>query len=96
MKNWLAAIRLKTLPLALGSIILGSWIHAFSFEFNIFMWSCITAILLQILSNLANDYGDYTKGSDRHRNDRQPSEGTISPRAMIIAIGTFALGALIC
>ncbi|MDC0579918.1 1,4-dihydroxy-2-naphthoate octaprenyltransferase [Bacteroidia bacterium] len=95
MKNWLAAIRLKTLPLALGSIILGSWIHAFSFEFNIFMWSCITAILLQILSNLANDYGDYTKGTDRHRNDRQLAEGTISPRAMLITIGIFALGALI-
>lgn len=94
MKKWIAAFRLKTLPLALGAIILGSWVNDFSFDFEIFLFASITAILLQILSNLANDYGDYIKGTDRHRKDRQLAEGTISPRSMIVAIILFALGSL--
>tara|TARA_B100001059_G_scaffold102873_1_gene102659 strand:+ start:8390 stop:9259 length:870 start_codon:yes stop_codon:yes gene_type:complete len=95
MKKWIAAFRLKTLPLALGAIILGSWVNDFSFDFEIFLFASITAILLQILSNLANDYGDYVKGTDRHRKDRQLAEGSISSRSMIIAIILFALGSLI-
>ena len=95
MKKWIAAFRLKTLPLALGAILLGSWVNDFSFDFEIFLFASITAILLQILSNLANDYGDYIKGTDRHRKDRQLAEGTISPRSMIVAIILFALGSLL-
>lgn len=95
MKKWIAAFRLKTLPLALGAIILGSWVNDFSFDFEIFLFASITAILLQILSNLANDYGDYVKGTDRHRKDRQLAEGSISSQSMIIAIILFALGSLI-
>ena len=95
MKKWIAAFRLKTLPLALGAIILGSWVNDFSFDFEIFLFASVTAILLQILSNLANDYGDYIKGTDRHRKDRQLAEGTISPRSMIVAIILFALGSLL-
>ena len=94
MKKWIAAFRLKTLPLALGAIILGSWVNDFSFDFEIFLLAGITAILLQILSNLANDYGDFIKGTDRHRKDRQLAGGNISPRSMLIAIVLFALGAL--
>ena len=95
MKKWIAAFRLKTLPLALGAIILGSWVNDFSFDFEIFLFASITAILLQILSNLANDYGDYIKGTDSHRKDRQLAEGTISPRSMIVAIILFSLGSLL-
>ena len=95
MKKWIAAFRLKTLPLALGAIILGSWVNDFSFDFEIFLFASITAVLLQILSNLANDYGDYVKGTDRHRKDRQLAEGSISSQSMIIAIILFALGSLI-
>lgn len=95
MKKWIAAFRLKTLPLALGAILLGSWVNDFSFDFEIFLFASVTAILLQILSNLANDYGDYIKGTDRHRKDRQLAEGTISPRSMIVAIILFSLGSLL-
>jgi len=70
MKNflvtWLEASRPKTLPLALVSILTGS---ALAFSVGQFSWliaflSLITATLLQILSNLANDYGDAVKGTD--------------------------------
>jgi 1,4-dihydroxy-2-naphthoate octaprenyltransferase len=95
MNNWIAALRLKTLPLALGAIILGSRLHDSSsaynleFEFSIFLFAAITAICLQILSNLANDYGDFIKGTDKNRSDRQLASGTIKPAAMLRAIYLF-------
>jgi len=69
-------------------------VNDFSFDFEIFLFASITAILLQILSNLANDYGDFVKGTDRHRKDRQLAGGNISPRSMLITIVVFAIGAL--
>jgi 1,4-dihydroxy-2-naphthoate octaprenyltransferase len=94
MKHWLAAFRLKTLPLALGAIILGSRLHELAFDFHIFLFAGLTAIFLQILSNLANDYGDYVKGTDKHRKDRQLSGGNITPEAMKVAMILFGLFAL--
>lgn len=66
---WLSSLRLKTLPLAISAIMLGNslayWQHAF--DWRIFVLTLVTAVLLQILSNLANDYGDALKGSDQQR-----------------------------
>ena len=67
---WFEAFRPKTLPLALISITTGSAL-AYSnghFSFIILLLALATATLLQILSNLANDYGDSLKGTDNeHR-----------------------------
>ena len=63
---WLDAARPKTLPLALVSILTGSAL-AYSvglFSAAISILALVTATLLQILSNLANDYGDAVKGAD--------------------------------
>lgn len=63
---WWEAFRPKTLPLALVSIVTGSTLaHANGhFSLIIMLLSLVTATLLQILSNLANDYGDAQKGTD--------------------------------
>lgn len=63
---WLDAARPKTLPLALVSILTGSTLAFSSGHFSIVvtLLALITAVLLQILSNLANDYGDSVKGTD--------------------------------
>ncbi|MGB1037538.1 MAG: 1,4-dihydroxy-2-naphthoate octaprenyltransferase, partial [Bacteroidia bacterium] len=95
MKHWLAAFRLKTLPLALGAIILGSSIDSSSFDWSIFFFAALTAICLQVLSNLANDYGDFVKGTDKHRTDRQLAGGTITPKAMKSAIVILTLGSFL-
>ncbi|MDC0610087.1 1,4-dihydroxy-2-naphthoate polyprenyltransferase [Vibrio sp.] len=63
---WFDAARPKTLPLALVSIFTGS---ALAYSMGTFSWivavlAFVTATLLQILSNLANDYGDAVKGTD--------------------------------
>ncbi|MGA0373344.1 MAG: 1,4-dihydroxy-2-naphthoate octaprenyltransferase [Flavobacteriaceae bacterium] len=63
---WLAAARLRTLPLSLAGIITGNAI-AFkdeSFSKGIFILSLLTAIAFQIISNFANDYGDGIRGTD--------------------------------
>ncbi len=70
IKAWLYAFRLRTLPLAFSSIFTGSSI-AFAENKNDFAWNVLllcllTTLLLQILSNLANDYGDSEKGTDNY------------------------------
>lgn len=63
---WIEAMRLRTLPLATASIILGSALAAYhhGFKTSVFILSMVTALLLQILSNFANDYGDAVHGTD--------------------------------
>ncbi|WP_413701182.1 1,4-dihydroxy-2-naphthoate octaprenyltransferase [Psychromonas sp. KJ10-10] len=88
---WLGALRLRTLPLAASSIIVGAGIAVNQQVFNlsIFLLSLITALLLQILSNLANDYGDSVTGADdvnRVGPERAMQTGVISHSAMKHAI----------
>lgn len=63
---WIDSFRLKTLPLALSAIFVGNALAYRQQHFNIWIMllTLLTATLLQILSNLANDYGDAVKGSD--------------------------------
>jgi len=71
VKIWLEAFRLRTLPLSLSCILMGSFLAAYKgfFRTDIFLLSVLTTVLLQILSNLANDYGDTIHGADNK--DRQ-------------------------
>ena len=64
---WLLAIRPKTLPAAVGPVIVGS---AFAYADQSFRLgpaiACfLAALLLQIGSNLANDVFDFEKGADQ-------------------------------
>ena len=66
VNSWISAFRLRTLPLSLSSILMGS-IIAYShekFTLSIAFLAITTTIFLQVLSNLANDYGDSKKGTD--------------------------------
>lgn len=88
---WIAAFRLKTLPLALSNTILGSALAAGDekFRWPVFALAAITTILLQILSNMANDYGDFVNGKDtaeRIGPKRMVQSGEISPATMLRGI----------
>ena len=65
---WIASLRLKTLSLACCGIILGGSLAAVAGEgawrFSVWVTALITAVSLQLLANLANDYGDSLKASD--------------------------------
>lgn len=96
VKPWLKAFRLRTLPLALSCIAMGGILAASSgaFQWNIFLFSIVTTIFLQILSNLANDYGDSIHGADsadRKGPSRAVQSGAITPGQMKTAIIIFVL-----
>jgi 1,4-dihydroxy-2-naphthoate polyprenyltransferase len=67
LKIWLKAFRLRTLPLALANAVMGSFLALFNggFRWIIFILTILTITFLQILSNLANDYGDAVSGADK-------------------------------
>jgi 1,4-dihydroxy-2-naphthoate octaprenyltransferase len=97
---WLHAFRLRTLPLATASIALGSFLAAAenSFNLRVALLCFATAVLLQILSNLANDYGDSLHGADSgHRKGpiRAVQSGQISRAAMRNALVIFTALCLI-
>ncbi len=93
---WIAAMRLRTLPLALACIVLGSFLAAaeFLFRWPVTILCIVTAVFLQILSNLANDYGDSVHGADhveRAGPKRAVQSGQITSDEMKRAMLIFAL-----
>ncbi|MEO8068103.1 MAG: 1,4-dihydroxy-2-naphthoate polyprenyltransferase [Flavobacteriales bacterium] len=105
MKHWIQAFRLRTLPLAVSSILVGSALAYVADHFRysgpgqfkpiVLVLALVTAILLQVLSNLANDLGDHQHGTDnkdRIGPQRAVQSGAISPSAMKRAM--FICGAL--
>ena len=91
IKSWLSAARLRTLPLSLSGIILGSFL-AYSegyFNLSILILAILTTVGFQVISNFANDYGDGMKGTDNEDRIgpvRAIQSGEISPKQMLNAI----------
>ena len=96
MKHWIEAARLRTLPLALASMLMGCFLAAINgyFDIKIVSLTILTAVLLQILSNYANDYGDSIHGAD-HKDrvgpKRAVQEGKISSTQMRKAVILFSI-----
>lgn len=91
IKPWLSAMRLRTLPLSVSGIILGSCFAYYNGHFNplILTLAILTTISLQVLSNLANDYGDGVRGTDNEERvgpQRALQSGKITPDEMFEAI----------
>ncbi|WP_099131890.1 1,4-dihydroxy-2-naphthoate polyprenyltransferase [Xenorhabdus ehlersii] len=87
MQAWLESLRPKTLPLAVAAVITGSALASWTghFKWPVALLALLTAALLQILSNLANDYGDVTKGSDTEKRigpNRGMQKGLITAKQM--------------
>lgn len=100
---WLESLRPKTLPLAIAAIIVGSVLAWWQGHFDplVTLLALVTAGLLQILSNLANDYGDAIKGSDTPERIgplRGMQKGAITQaqmkRALMITVGLICLSGL--
>lgn len=104
-KAWFEAARLRTLPLSVSGILVGSF-YAYSQQKETYNWAILgfallTTLGLQILSNFANDYGDGVKGTDNENRigpKRAIQSGAISIKAMkqgIIITSLFTLIAAI-
>ncbi len=104
MKHWIQAARLRTLPLSVSGIIVGSayaYHQGFS-DWRIVVLALLTTLGLQVLSNYANDYGDGVKGTDVNRigEKRLVAAGVITAEQMkkaviITAFLTFIIALLL-
>jgi len=91
MKHWLQAARLRTLPLSISGIIVGSAVAAYynQFDLLVFITAILTTVGLQVISNFANDYGDGVKGTDNEDRigpQRALQSGMITAQTMKKAI----------
>lgn len=94
MNPYIQSLRLRTLPLSVAGIILGSGLayQAVSFRWSVFSLAFLTALCLQILSNLSNELGDAQKGTDSDQQGRAAyglQAGTITEKQMKTMIGIF-------
>lgn len=104
MKHWIQAARLRTLPLSVSGIIVGSAYayHQGYSDWRIVVLALFTTLGLQVLSNYANDYGDGVKGTDDNRigEKRLVAAGVITAQQMkkaviITAVLTFIIALLL-
>jgi 1,4-dihydroxy-2-naphthoate octaprenyltransferase len=101
MKNWMLAIRPKTLFASLAPVVLGlavAYVETQKLNAVIAALTILCALVLQIASNLANDYLDALRGVDNETRlgpTRVTSSGLISLTAMknsLILALTIAFG----
>ncbi|WP_087137852.1 1,4-dihydroxy-2-naphthoate octaprenyltransferase [Elizabethkingia meningoseptica] len=106
MIEWIKAARLRTLPLSLSGIILGSLMAKWklnaigeSWDVWVFVMALVLTLLYQVLSNYANDYGDGVKGTDKKRigeaEARAVASGKISAKQMRNAVILFSVLSLV-
>lgn len=94
MNPYIYSLRLRTLPLSVAGIILGSGLSygSGSFSWIVCIFAILTAMSLQILSNLSNELGDAQKGTDTDQQGREAyglQAGTITVTQMKAMIGLF-------
>ena len=97
MKEWIEAMRLRTLPVSVAGVVAGTGCAVFHHGFSLVpMMICLFfAVIAQIASNFANEYYDFKKGLDKKGREgfrRGVTEGDIAPEAMRKA--TFTLLAI--
>lgn len=94
IKPYITAMRLRTLPQSLAGVSLGLLLATADYRVNpwVAFFTLLTAAFLQILSNTANELGDFQKGTDRLEDRKGPaytlSQGLISEKgykAMVMA-----------
>jgi len=98
--DWIGAARLRTLPLAIAPVILGTGAAQVTdreLHWVIALACLAVAVLLQVGVNFANDYSDGIRGTDAVRVGpaRLTASGRVSPRQVLIAaLVFFALAAV--
>jgi 1,4-dihydroxy-2-naphthoate octaprenyltransferase len=86
-RTWLRAVRLRTLPAAIVPVAVGTAVAARegAFRPGLAAIALAAAVLIQVGTNLVNDWGDFRRGADGpHRRGpvRVTQAGLVSPRAV--------------
>jgi 1,4-dihydroxy-2-naphthoate octaprenyltransferase len=89
-RDWISAARLRTLPLAITPILIGTGAAILVdglFHWVIALFCLLVSVSLQIAVNFANDYSDGIRGTDDHRVGpaRLTASKKASPRAVLTA-----------
>jgi 1,4-dihydroxy-2-naphthoate octaprenyltransferase len=100
--DWVSGARLRTLPLAIAPVALGTGAAIVASDPGVYHWvrallALVVALCLQIGVNYANDYSDGIRGTDEHRvgPSRLTASGRAKPRAVLtVALVFFALAAV--
>lgn len=100
LQHWLLATRPRTLPAAVAPVVLASALAAYAGHFrgDVLVATLAISLLLQVGTNLANDYFDFVKGADTEERIgpvRVTQSGLIPPRTVRNAmLFVFALSAI--
>ncbi|MDQ3675624.1 MAG: 1,4-dihydroxy-2-naphthoate polyprenyltransferase [Actinomycetota bacterium] len=101
MRIWLMAARVRTLPAAIAPVLVGTalaWELEEVFRAGAFIAALLGSILIQIGTNLSNDYSDARRGADaddRLGPVRVTAGGLVPPKQVLVATyATFGLAAL--
>ncbi|MFF2277842.1 1,4-dihydroxy-2-naphthoate polyprenyltransferase [Agromyces sp. NPDC058126] len=100
--DWISGARLRTLPLAIAPVALGTGAGVIAIAEGAWhparaLLALVVALALQIGVNYSNDYSDGVRGTDDHRVGpaRLTASGAVNPRhVLVVALSFFALAAL--
>jgi 1,4-dihydroxy-2-naphthoate octaprenyltransferase len=101
VRIWLMAARLRTLPAGIAPVLVGTSLAGFLGVFHPlrFIAALLGSILIQVGTNLSNDYSDARRGADtedRLGPVRVTAGGLVPPRQVLIATYlTFGLAVLV-
>jgi 1,4-dihydroxy-2-naphthoate octaprenyltransferase len=101
-RDWIGGARLRTLPLAIAPVLVGTGGAVDVSDPGVFHWirailCLVVALCLQIGVNYANDYSDGVRGTDAYRvgPSRLTGSGRAKPRAVLaVALVFFGLAAV--
>ena len=103
LKHWIAAIRPRTLPVALAPVIVGTclaWADRYELSVTVMLAAMLAAIAIQIATNLHNDVADFERGGDdpatRLGPRRATAEGWLSAEAVRQAARISFAAAAVC
>jgi len=100
--DWVGGARLRTLPLAVAPVLVGTGAAVDASDPGVFHWirailCLVVALCLQIGVNYANDYSDGVRGTDAYRvgPSRLTGSGKAKPRVVLgVALVFFGLAAI--
>lgn len=97
--DWISGARIRTLPLAISPVLIGSGAAAIneSFDAPLALMCLVVALALQIGVNYSNDYSDGIRGTDDFRvgPPRLTGSGAVAPkRVLAVALAFFAIAAV--
>src|SRR3712207_2486385 len=101
MHLWLMAARVRTLPAAVAPVLVGTALAVTDgvFRGGAFLAALLGAVLIQVGTNLSNDYSDARRGADtedRLGPVRVTAGGLVPPRTVLLAAGLTFGAAVLC